>query len=151
VTLDAFEIARAAVQQKKSGFLAVSASGNFARINRLMHDHAQIPIHAEGADAENILSASYGEVRHGENFVGVFDAAVAGDKLRRLPAMSIGHFRSPSCSRCTKRSESVSTVYEYVWGLASGVRFKTLDTKRQTARGAGQRRAKPDKEMLIEE
>ncbi len=74
------------MQQKKAGFLAVGAGWNLAGVHRFVHDHAQIPIHAERADAKNILSALDRDLRQTENFFGVADALFAGNKLRRSPA-----------------------------------------------------------------
>ena len=85
VALDAFEIARAAVQKKKADLLAVGAGGDFARVRRLVHDHAHVPIHAEHVDAENIFATGDRNVGQAQNLFGVFDALFAGDEFRWLP------------------------------------------------------------------
>ncbi len=90
VALDAFKITGPAVQEKKADLLAVGAGGDFARVRRLVHDHAHVPIHAEHVDAENIFAAGDRNVGQAQDLFGVFDALFAGDEFRWLPLAHVG-------------------------------------------------------------
>ena len=74
MALDAFEIARAAMKQEKAGFFSISAERNSLRVFRLVYDHAQIPIHTEDIDAEDVLSLPDRDIGHCQNVFSVFDA-----------------------------------------------------------------------------
>ena len=99
------------MEQEESSLLAVSAGRDSACVYGLVHYHAEIPVHAQNVDAKNILSALDGDIGHAQNFFGVFDALLAGNKLGWLPVRTrVSHFFSPYLFSCTKRRDGVSTL-----------------------------------------
>ena len=76
-------------RRKKPIFLPSAPVGILLAVHRLVHDHAQVPVHAEHVDAENILGALDRDVGQAQDFFGVLDALFAGDKFRWLPGFQL--------------------------------------------------------------
>ena len=75
------------MKQEEAGFFAVGADGNSFRILWFVHHHSDIPLHAENVDSEYIFGLAYGDIRNAQDFLGIFDALLPRNELRRLPAL----------------------------------------------------------------
>ena len=62
------------VSLAQAGFFAVGAQRNLVCVFRFMDDHADVPVHAQDINAEDILSLLGGNIWHSENLLSVFDA-----------------------------------------------------------------------------
>ena len=87
VPLNPLEVSRATVKQEEAGFFAVGADGNSFRILWFVHHHSDIPLHAENVDSEYVFGLAHGDIRHAQDFLGIFDALLPRNELRRLPAL----------------------------------------------------------------
>src|SRR5438094_2749793 len=87
VPLNPLEVSRATVKQEEAGFFAVGADGNSFRIVWFVHHHSDIPLYAENVDSEYVFGLAHGDIRYAQDFLGIFDALLPRNELRRLPAL----------------------------------------------------------------
>jgi len=89
--LDGFKIRHAAVKQKHRGFPAVRAARNARGILGRVDYRADVPVHFQLADAENVFALVDRDVRQGSDFAVEAYYFFQGDGGRRLPIGLCGH------------------------------------------------------------
>src|SRR6185295_8047293 len=76
-----------------------------------MDHHAQVPIHPEHLDMENVLRAPNRNIRCCQNVLCILDALISRYEFGRPPTVvhGLGHVHSPrDMTSCTKAREEVS-------------------------------------------
>jgi hypothetical protein len=84
--LHRFEIAGAAMQEEDTDLLAVRATRDLRRVDRLVDGDAHIPVEPERVDAENVFGLAQRQTGLGEDRLGARQNVFARDALRRLPS-----------------------------------------------------------------
>jgi hypothetical protein len=94
------------VEQEEARLFTVGSQRDSAGVYGLMNDHAQVPIHTQYLDTENIFATLDRDIGHAHDFVGIFDALFARDECRRVPT---GHVRYSFASSINSPERFVST------------------------------------------
>ena len=93
--LDGAPVAGAAVGHEDAELVAVRPGGNLGRILGLVHHAADVPVHAVGVDAEDVLGFGVGNVRLRQDAVGDLDQLLLGQAGGRFPGIGslqcLGH------------------------------------------------------------
>ena len=100
--LDGTPVAGAAVDHEDAELVPIRPGGDLGRVRGLVHHAADIPVHAVGVDAEDVLGLGVGNVRLSQYPVGYLDQLLLGQAGRRFPGIGslqcLGHGDVPPCA-----------------------------------------------------
>ena len=109
-------VARPAVEQKDPHLPAVGAARDPGFVPGLVDHHADVPIHAQGLDPDDVLLDAHGDVRHPQHRIGVADDLFARDGGGQV-GLGNGHGDHPfvrsTCHCLLQTSSARHTVHAH--------------------------------------